>query len=531
MLASVRRRHVPWVIAGLLVAALALPAWADALPPLPSLIDAAPPVTLRAVRFVGHTQLSDTELQAVAAPFLQRPLRALDLEELRQRVTRAYVDRGYVNSGAELATDALAGDTLTLRIVEGVIARVRQSGLGRLSESYLATRLVTPGEPLNLGRLQERFQLQLADPLFERLNARVLPGDGPGRALLDVEVTRARPWQMSLFAHNHVAPAVGSDAFGVDGTLRNLSGWGDRLSATLLRSGGSLGGDLSWALPIAASRTLATVRLARTRSSVVEEPLADLDIDSVVATREATLAQPLVDEARQRVVVGLAHSLRRNRTQLAGEPFSFVAGEATGTTRVEAWRAFGEATLRVDRHVLAAQLSRLVGRNNLVADDELPRVPPARYRLWQAQAQAALALGTDGQQLLLRGQLQRSRDALVPLEQMAVGGRYTVRGWRENRLVRDNAQVLSAELHWPLWRDDGAAAWLTLAPFVDAGGAWNRGQAHERLSSAGIGLLAGWQGLEAELFVARRLSGRDPDTRGNWQDHGIHLLLRWRPSF
>lgn len=502
------------------------------LPPAAQLGAEAAPVLVRAVRFTGHTRLSDAELQAVAAPFLGRPLRALELEELRQRVTRAYVERGFVNSGAQLDAGALDDGTLTLRIVEGVITRVRQTGLGRLSPDYLSVRLADPAEPLDLNRLQERFQLQLADPLFERLNARLLPGDAPGRSLLDVEVTRARPWQLALVAHNHAAPAVGSDVFGVEGTLRNLTGWGDRLGLVAQRSGGSLGGDAAWTLPLGARRTLATLRLAHTRSSVIEEPLADLDIDSVVSTREASLLHPFVDEARQRMALGLAHSLRRNRTRLGGEPFALAAGDPSGRTQVEAWRAFGELTLRLGPHLLAAQLAHVQGRTNAPPAAEPVRSPAARYGLWQAQARLAVALGDGGSQLVARAQAQHTRDALVPLEQMAVGGHATVRGFRENRLVRDRAWALSTEWHWPLWRDDDARAAFTLVPFVDAGAAANRGAATERLSSAGLGLLARWAGLELELFVAHRLEGRNPADgvhHGNWQDHGIHLLVRWQP--
>lgn len=488
-------------------------------------------VVLDAVRFEGRTRLSEAELQLVAAPFLGRPLRPLDLEELRQRLSRAYVERGWVSSGAVLGPQALQGGTLTVRIVEGTVTRVRQQGLQGLDEAYLASRLVRPAEPLHLPTLQERFQLQLADPLFERLNARLLPGDAPGQSVLDLDVTRARPWQLSLFAHNHVAPAVGSTAAGVEGSLRNLLGWGDRLGGSVQASGGTLGYDLAWAAPLAARSTTATLRLARARSSVVEEPLAGLDIDSVVATREATLAHTLVDEARLRSSIGLTHALRRSRTRLGGEAFSFVPGEATGTTRVESWRLQGDLTWRIDRHVLALQAAALHGRNNLVAADAgLPRQPPPRYRLWQLQGQASVALDDAGLQLALRALMQRSPDALVPLEQLAVGGRASVRGWRENQLVRDNGQMLSLELRWPAWRDDGARASLVLVPFVDAGSAWNHAEPRRRLASAGLGALAAWGDLELELFVARRLERRDPDTRGDLQDHGIHVLVRWRPT-
>ncbi len=556
-------RIAPWLLPGLLTGLLtglllalatpvsaadparggvALPPLAQPLltPPPPSAARAdAPPITLRAVRFEGHTQFTLAELDALAAPFLHRPLRPLDLEELRQRFTRAYVERGYVNSGALIADDALQGDILTLRIVEGRITRLRQSGLQGLSERYLAARLLREGDVLEVNRLQERFRLQLADPLFERLNARLLPGDEPGRAVLDVEVTRAPPWQATVFAHNHVAPAVGSLQVGIEGVWRDLLGWGDSLAVTLAGSEGGRTVDAAWLLPLAGSRTTLMLRFADGESSVIEEPVAALDIESRVATREATLTHPLLDEARRRWVVGLTHSERRNRSTLSGEPFGFVPGEPEAGIRVESWRLFNELTLRRERDVWALRASLLTGRNNLVAEPLVPQQPSTRYRLWQLQGQASIATGAAGSTgatsetagpLVLRALLQRSPDHLVPMEQLAVGGRHTVRGYRENQLVRDNGWALGVEWHWLLWRDAVRRASVTLLPTADAGAARNHDGARSRLASAGLGMLWTLDEVEGEVFLAKRLERRDNPTHGDLQDRGIHLMLRWRPA-
>ena len=500
-----------------------------ALPPLTAA--SAEPVVLRELRFRGASVITEAELQQLGAPWLQRPLRALDLEDLRQTITRAYAARGYVNSGAMLDDDALQGSTLTLRIVEGRIGRVRQSGLQGLSPSYLASRLVREGEVLDVPRLQERFELQLTDPLFARIQARLLPGDAPGQALLDLEVTRARPWQLALFADNHLAPAVGAAQAGVEGGVHNLLGWGDALAATVSRSEGSTSADASWQLPLGATRTTLTLRLARGSSSLIEEPVSALDIGSRVDTREATLAHPLLDEPRQRWLLGLTHARRSNRTTLAGEPFSFVTGEDSGTTRVASWRLFQELTLRHARHVFALRASLVQGRNNLHDDAELSGIAPRRYRLWQLQGQALLAQGEGGRRIVLRAQAQHAAEHLVPLEQMALGGRYTVRGYRENQAVRDNGFALGAEWHLPAWRDEAARASLTLVPFVEGGQAWNRGEARARLAAIGLGLAWTFGELEGELNFARRLERRPIATHGNLLDHGSHLMLRWRPAF
>jgi hemolysin activation/secretion protein len=497
--------------------------------------DLPPSFTLRAVRFEGATRFTTAELQAIAAPFLNKALRPLDLEELRQRVTRAYVERGHVNSGAVLEPGALQEGMLTLRIVEGRIGRVQQRGLQGLTERYLDARLRREGEVFEVGRLQERFQLQLADPLFARLNARLLPDDEPGQAVLDVEVTRAPPWQLALFAHNHVAPAVGSTQVGFEGVWRNLLGWGDAAALTLAGGAASDQTDASWLLPLFGSRTTLTLRAARGASSVVEEPVASLDITSRISTREATLVQPLVDEPRQRWAVGLTHSARHNRTRLAGFAFGFVPGEPEGGIRLESWRLFQEVTVRRDRDVHALRVSALYGRNNLVPEPLLPEQPPVHYRVWQLQGQSSLATSAAGDEdarggpLLVRLLLQRSPDRLVPLERLAVGGRYTVRGYRENQLVRDNGWAVGLEWPWRVWQDTAQEARFSVAPVADIGEAWNRGEAKSRLASAGIGLLWTQGRLDAELYLARRLERRDNPTSGDLQDHGIHFQLRWRP--
>ncbi|GMV45020.1 MAG: hypothetical protein AMXMBFR66_04180 [Pseudomonadota bacterium] len=502
---------------------------AFALPPVAAHPPA--PVVLREVRFRGATVIDDAELQQLAAPWLGRPLRALDLEDLRQTITRAYVARGRINSGAVLDDDALQGATLTLRIVEGRIAQVRQSGLQGLSATYLASRLVHGDEVLDLQRLQERFELQLADPLFTRIQARLLPDDAPGRALLELDVTRARPWQVSLFANNYLAPAVGAAQAGVEASAQNLLGWGDLLAGTLTRSEGSTNADASWQLPLGGTRTVLALRLARGSSSVIEEPVAALDIGSRIDTREATLSHPLLDEPRRRWLLGLTHARRSNRTTLAGEPFSFVTGEDSGTTRVESWRLFQELTLRRGRHVYALRAGLVQGRNNLHDDPGLPGIAPRRYRLWQLQGQAVLVHGEGGRRIVLRTQAQHADQHLVPLEQMALGGRNTVRGYRENQAVRDNGLALGAEWHWPIWRDEARRASLALVPFVEGGQAWNRDEPRARLASLGLGLAWSFAELEGELNFARRLESRPVANHGNLQDHGIHLMLRWRPAF
>ena len=187
-----------------------------------------------------------------------------------------------------------------------------------------------------------------------------------------------------------------------------------------------------------------------------------------------------------------------------------------------------DLTLRREAVVAALRSTFAGGRNNLAEPALLAEQAPRHYRYWQGQAQVALGSGRGGAPWQLRALAQIGRDRLVPLEQLSLGGRGTVRGYRENQLVRDSGWAIGLEYHHALWGGAADRRRLTLVPFIDAGRARDRGAPATRLASAGLGLMAAWDGWEAELFYGRRLEDPPVDTHGDLQDRGIHFSLRYR---
>ncbi|WP_284618857.1 ShlB/FhaC/HecB family hemolysin secretion/activation protein [Aquabacterium humicola] len=526
-----------------LVSLLALlpvkPALAQALPEperlaLPPVRDEAAVGPVEAITFDGATVLTDDELQAIARPWLRRPLTAADLEELRLAVTRRLVERGYVNSGALIPDGAWRDGRLRLVIVEGRLTGVQVKGQGRLREGYIAERLgAGSGDPFNVQALQDRFQRLLADPLIARMNARIVPGAALGEATLDVDVTRAQPYKLALLANNHRTPSVGEAGGGLTGTVWNLSGLGDALDATVIGSEGSERLNIGWSVPLPAIGpfvgTVFTLRHDRGDTSVVEEPIASIDIVSRVKSLDIGLGHALIDTLAQRVALGLTWSQRESRTTLLGEPFSFTPGEPDGLSRLHAWRFMQEFVQRDATQTLALRSTFSWGRNNIMDGlDPALAAPSKRYAFWLGQAQFARRLAdVPGAQLVLKASLQKSRDRLLPLERLAVGGVATVRGYRENQLVRDEGITASVELHWPLLDAAESDRRVTLIPFVDAGRARNRGEASDDLGSIGLALDARFGPLGVELAAAKRLKTPAVATRGALQDRGVHLQLRY----
>jgi hemolysin activation/secretion protein len=101
-----------------------------------------------------------------------------------------------------------------------------------------------------------------------------------------------------------------------------------------------------------------------------------------------------------------------------------------------ALRFFQEWTKRTSREVLAArsQFSLGIGLLNATINDE---PPDSRFFSCGGRFQWVRLLAADTL-LLLRGDVQLADRALVPLEQIGLGGQDTIRGYRQDVLLTDN---------------------------------------------------------------------------------------------
>lgn len=497
---------------------------------------AAPDVImLERVRFVGNTVISTEELQHLAAPFLGKTVGADDIETLRQKVSLLYVERGYINSGAVIEADAWNQGTLSMNIVEGRLKEVRLHGLERLNENYVIDRITRDDEPLNILSLGERFQLLLADPLFARMNGQLLPDAERGKAILEVEVKRALPYQLSIFANNYLPISIGPQSGTVAGWVRNLTGYGDLLEASYqdpLGHGEARRGAIGWRMPLNTWGTQLSLYYDKGVSSVIQQPTKPLNIRSDLTDKEIGIGQVLSETLRQKLAIGVNRVWRENTTTLAGEHFSFVPGEPTGTSKTTDWRFWQEYSHRSDDNVLALRSTFTFGESNELPASAFPVTGltlDQNYFIWLGQAQYAQRILDNGSQLILRLNCQSTPDRLIPMEQMAVGGINTVRGYLENQLVRDNGMVANIELDFPVLADGGRQLNLNLKPFVDYGRAWNRAAAASYISSAGLAVRLRWQGLTFDLSVAKRLSyaGTVISNGSNLQEKGIQLQLSY----
>jgi hemolysin activation/secretion protein len=484
----------------------------------------------------GSTVFSPAEIAQVTAPYVNREVSSEDLEALRVALTLLYVKAGYVNSGAVLPDQTVTDGVVTFTIVEGALTAINVRGNRWLRDRYVSQRLrLGAGPPLNVETLQRQLQLILTDPHFDRLNAELRPGLTPGESTLDILVEEANPFRVFLDFNNYQSPSIGAERGSV--TLEHLSvtGHGDVLS---LRYGRSEGADpqldFRYALPLTARDLTFIAEYRRNTFAVIEEPFRELNIESESEVYTLTLRAPVYRTLNHLLALELTGERLRNQTFLLGEPFSLTPGAHNGESVVTALRFAQEWVYRTERQVIAARSRFSLGVDVLDATTNAGDVPDSRFFAWLGQFQYVQRLPLRDTTLIARGDVQLAADPLLTLEQVAVGGRYTVRGYRENTLVRDNAVVASLEARIPVIREVRWADYIEVAPFVDFGRGWNNTGPEPKVRSiwsVGVGLrwaltfpaYAGYR-VRPFLEVYWGHALRDVETgNGNLQDKGVHF--------
>lgn len=516
---------------------------------------AAPRFKLKKVHFKGNRVFSSRELHKLVVALEGREVTMEDLEGARQAVTAHYVQAGFINSGALLEDQDVSGGEVTLTVVEGQLSKVEVTGAWWHRSWWLrqeARRFA--GRPLNERRLREGLQLMRQWAGIAQVNAELMPGGRPGEAVLDLSVKERQPFRLSMEYSNARPPSVGAQSLSVQAADLNLTGHNDPLQVAWTPFSQADSGwnwrefelvSGSYQFPVSPWGTTLEVRASRNDSTIIEEAFRQLDITSEATEYGVTLRQPLLESLAWEAGVSLGFDRKQNQTFLLQRPFSLSAGAIDGRTEVDVLRAGLDLTNRSTKHVFALRMTLSWGLDVMDATIHsgagsglAQSLPDGRFFTALGQAQYVRRLTEGGTLAVARLNAQLSDSPLLSLEQFAIGGVSSVRGYRENTLLRDNGIFGSLELRVPVWqrgKDERRRTLLTLVPFVDVGSGWrhvsngdlDRGNHQDTLASVGVGLVfEPVERVRAQLYWGYALN-RDfviKEDR-NLQDYGLHFAI------
>jgi hemolysin activation/secretion protein len=489
-----------------------------------------PGVFVEGYRIVGSTVFSTEELEGVVAPWAGRVIRSEDLVSIRNAITELYVQNGYVNSGATLQDQDFEGGVIEIHVIEGSLGEIRITGNEQFLSKYLIDRIRAGATvPLEIGKLSERIEIIQQDPRIKKLAARLVPGDHLGEAILHVNVEEMNRFGVDLRFSNYEPPSIGALAGQIEGSLENLVGSGDTLGVDFTITDGLERYRGRYEIPFTRWDTRLLLEARYADSEVTESPFDDLDIESTFESYQVGLIQPVYRSSQTQVELGVILDWRQSQTKLLGEKFSFPgSGAHDGEATAGVLRFVADWLQRDRNQVFAARVQLSWGLDALGATTNGGDLPDGRFVSSLLQLQWARRFGSLGVEAIVRGDLQLTNDPLLSLEQIAVGGYATVRGYRQNQRVQDQAAITSLEVRVPIWRDPRRLGVIELAPFVDYAHVWNHKDRPDKraktLASAGIGLR--WR--LPRFFNARIYWGQNinsVESSGDLQDSGVQFLI------
>ncbi len=480
--------------------------------------------------FKGNQVFSTEDLKEIVEDYTGKMISSEKLQEARRKLTEYYRAAGYINSGAFIPDQDPSSRVIKIQIIEGTLTEVKVKGNKRLKENFIEERLMHgAGRPLDHNKLIESLKILRQNPLIEGISADLGPGNQRGEAILRTEVIESSAYRLGAIADNQLSPSVGDARLLVYGDVHSTLASGDNIYVELGYAQGLVDASAAYRLPVDHRDTTLHFLFDWTESDVVEEPLDELDIDSESWSAYFGVSYPWRRTSQSLFSIAMGLELQKSQTSLLGRPFPLSEGvEEDGESRLSVIRLTQNWWLsRKPSRVIAARSTVSIGIDALNATNN-PDKPDGQFVSWLGSVQWLQQLGKKGAQLLFRAAGQWASDPLLPLEQFTVGGIYSVRGYRQNLLVRDQGLTMSLEYRIPLIRSSAARNALYFTPFIDAGGGWNRDRDNpdpDTISSVGIGLR--WDStdsINAQLYYGYAL--RDVDVPSDsLQDSGVHFLV------
>jgi hemolysin activation/secretion protein len=488
---------------------------------------------LKSVIFDGTDAATEQELQKIVLPYLGKTVSRLDLDTIRLKALQDFKEMGLLYPSVILPSQHISAGVVHYQVHVGHLSQINVKGTERLHEDYVRDRLQPDAQqPLQRTELQDRFQMLLTDPLIERVNGNLRPGANPGDAVLDLEVKRAKPYELHVGMDNYTPPTVGAYTGRLDGIVRNLTGWGDFLRVNLSGSEGTKGIGGYFSMPLNAYDTRINLGYQGSEAEVIDSTLKALNIQNNFMDVNIGVSHPLYKTINRVFSVESQFAYRQTHTLLDGTGIALGNGtEENGKATVSVLRFIQNYLDRDINHVTSLRSSFNVGIDAFDATTNAGNLPDSHYFSWLGQLRYLHNLDERGSQFFMRGDVQLASTGLLPLERFALGGINTVRGYRQNELVRDEGYAVALELRYPLLLPQSAAGHrLNIVPFFDMGAAWNIDERRKTLMSTGIGLQWVWQQFDIDFYWAKALSSHNTAGRGDddIQDQGIHFRLHAR---
>jgi hemolysin activation/secretion protein len=451
--------------------------------------------TLSAISFEGNKAIPESRLQALAAPYIGRPVTLAQIYELADKITAEYRAAGYILARAIVPAQKLDNGHLKLQIIEGFIGSVKIEGDAGGARPYLEAygRRIQAMQPLT-AKVLERELLLVSDLAGFQVRSVLTPSTVPGAADLTLVVDR-KAVDAYLSVDNRGSKYLGpyeiqggvffNDAFSTGGRL------GLNAVVTPDKGPDMAYGAISFDQPIGfdGMRSFTTISYTRTRPGA---ELRAFDTKGRALNGDTSLSYPFI-RSRDFNLIG---SFGLSYHDVESENFAVKPlfddhirsiNAAVYINTLDSWGGYTTVTGRVTEGLQIFGATRDASPNKSRVDAsgsytrgniDISRDQP----LWD---RFSVLLGASGQTSFGK--------SLLASEQYSLGGDSYNRAYDPSQITGDSALAGKIEPRWNVLDEAGPISAVQLYGFYEGGEVWESHALpgtpeHESLSSGGAGV-------------------------------------------
>lgn len=413
----------------------------------------------------GNTLLTEEEIKSAVGGFEGRELTLAEMKEAAARLTDRYRAKGYLLVRAIVPKQTFGSGPVTIQVLEGKVGEVTVEGGKHYSDEFIKRHVeaATVDGTFQLDRFQRQILL-LNEYSDLQAQAILKPGADKGTADIVVKVEDDSPIHFGLDYNNWGIPETGEHRFGATFDAGNIITDGDafRLRGVLQTPTDETSTyfQVRYDAPINVNGTRLGVEYQRGDFSSGDGLAQILDVRGDADIISGFASHALIRTLNHSSDLGLTlshKSINNNifgNVPLAQEDYLAARLEYRGD-----WRSVS------GRSLLAGSVTKGFGGDggilvsNPRANDDFTKLNFDAMRIQN------LGPGFYG---VLRGSGQVGFDSLYSIEQFALGGISSVRGYTQAELLGDSGYAVSAELRWSPIKENPEI--FQVVTFIDHGG-------------------------------------------------------------
>ena len=472
---------------------------------------------IHTIKFEGLSLFDGSDFENITADYINQCVGVSQLNQLLQLISREYFNAGYITSRAYLPQQNLQSGNLIVQIIEGKIEDVKRANEIELQAPLSIVFPAVKNKTLNLRDLEQGLE-QINRLSSYKSTMELLPGNGVGETIVEINEQQGRPWQLSTRYDNSGQKTTGELQQQVfmswDSPLR-LYDYTYLSVQTDLKddSDGKTSQSASWHWDMPLGYWSLAVDASYFKYlSTVQGTLQNFETSGNSATQSVNLSRVMHRDADSKTKLALG--IKRKKTEnfiedALIEQSSRSLSMADITLSHEQY--FSNGDLLVSAFTYERGLRWFESPNDdKIAGEFASATPKAQFDKFTTSFdyQHPFAIAGINAQYRTRVFGQYSDDVLYGTETISIGSAYSVRGYKEASLSSNQGGYWRNDILFSL-RPEWAGNWLTsVTPFIGWDVGFIRDQErrsgkYAKLKGWAIGIMGGGQNWSTAMTFSQ----------------------------